>query len=158
MTITVLFLKLIRFSLPAGRCEMHSGILGCPHKSPLDASSIRGAEQNYIRGFELYLARCEQFLSSYWWRFTSAQEQTRILGNSHWLIIGEMKRVWGFTQSHWKASLQSLAKKSVAANANAPVLSACREGDKRPFFNGYHGYNSFCEEIAYQLMNRQRFC
>ena len=40
--------------------EMYSGILGCPspHKSPPDASSIKWAEQEHIRAFGLYLARC----------------------------------------------------------------------------------------------------
>ncbi len=34
------------------------------HKSPLDASLIKGAEQGHIRGFELYLARCELWIGT----------------------------------------------------------------------------------------------
>ncbi len=104
--------KIVRFSPPplmlADWCERHSGYLAASssHKSPLDASLIKGVEQEHIWdlnctwldvNFEL-----EQYLGDDWWRFTSPQEhkyrQERILRNSPELSVsdkGDIQNVQG---------------------------------------------------------------
>ncbi len=63
-TITGIF-EILRFSPPplrsliGAKCILGYLAASSSHKSPLDASLIKGAEQEHIQGFELYLARCE---------------------------------------------------------------------------------------------------
>jgi len=74
-----------------------------------DASSVNGADQEHIRGFEVDLARCELWIGTV--RFTSQEHkyrQERILRNGYTLLL--FREWWNMSHFHRNFHLDFLWK------------------------------------------------